>query len=128
MLALLPRGAQAQLIAGGSVGFYRSWAAGEWSSPDPVPLFELASRNRHALGKIGRARGVLRLLGRVRHALRHNSRANSRRNIAFHYDLGNDFYETWLDASMSYSSALFAEPISDAEPDLLRPIRHALRD
>ncbi|OJX82958.1 cyclopropane-fatty-acyl-phospholipid synthase family protein [Magnetospirillum sp. 64-120] len=105
-----------QLVAAGSVGWYRSWAAGDWTSPDPVPLFDLSMRNRHPLGEIGRAQGLFRVFNRLWHGLRHNNPANSRKNIAHHYDLGNDFYETWLDQSMSYSSALFAEPISPAEP------------
>lgn len=105
-----------QLVTTGSVGWYRAWAAGDWTSPDPVPLFDLSMRNRHALGEIGRAQGVFRVFNWLWHALRHNSPTNSRKNIAFHYDLGNDFYQTWLDSSMSYSSALFAEPISAAEP------------
>ncbi|MGE4278765.1 MAG: class I SAM-dependent methyltransferase [Magnetospirillum sp.] len=104
-----------QLVATGSVGWYRSWAAGDWTSPDPVPLFDLSMRNRHPLGEIGRAQGLFRIVNRLWHGLRHNNPANSRKNIAHHYDLGNDFYETWLDPTMSYSSALFAEPISDAE-------------
>lgn len=105
-----------QLMTTGSVGWYRSWAEGAWTSPDPVPLFDLAMRNRHPLGEIGRAQGLFRAFNTLWHGLRHNSRTNSRKNIAFHYDLGNDFYETWLDRTMSYSSARFAEPISDAEP------------
>ncbi|MBR9973547.1 SAM-dependent methyltransferase [Magnetospirillum sulfuroxidans] len=105
-----------QLVTTGTVGWYRSWAVGEWTSPDPVPLFDLAMRNRHPLGEIGRAQGLFRFFNRLWHGLRHNSPANSRKNIAFHYDLGNDFYETWLDPTMSYSSALFAEPISVSEP------------
>ncbi|MBW8911150.1 MAG: class I SAM-dependent methyltransferase [Sphingomonas sp.] len=104
-----------RLVTTGSVGWYRSWAEGEWTSPDPVPIFDLFMRNRHPLGELGRAQGPLRFFNLIWHAFRRNSRANSRRNIAFHYDLGNDFYETWLDKTMSYSSALFAEPISDAE-------------
>lgn len=105
-----------QLVTAGSVGWYRSWAEGGWTSPDPVPLFDLAMRNRHPLGEIGRAQGLFRAFNLLWHGFRHNSRANSRRNIAFHYDLGNDFYQTWLDRSMSYSSALFAEPLSASEP------------
>lgn len=105
-----------QLVTAGSVGWYRSWAEGAWTSPDLVPLFDLAMRNRHPLGEIGRAQGMFRAFNLIWHGFRHNSRANSRRNIAFHYDLGNDFYKTWLDRTMSYSSALFAEPISEAEP------------
>lgn len=105
-----------QLVTAGSVGWYRSWAEGGWTSPDPVPLFDLAMRNRHPLGEIGRAQGLFRAFNLLWHGFRHNSRANSRRNIAFHYDLGNDFYQAWLDRSMSYSSALFAEPLSASEP------------
>jgi cyclopropane-fatty-acyl-phospholipid synthase len=104
-----------RLVTTGSVGWYRSWAEGEWTSPDPVPIFDLFMRNRHPLGELGRAQGPLRFFNLIWHAFRRNSRANSRRNIAFHYDLGNDFYETWLDTTMSYSSALFAEPISANE-------------
>ena len=105
-----------RLVTTGSVGWYRSWAEGEWTSPDPVPIFDLFMRNRHPLGELGRAQGPLRFFNLILHAFRRNSRANARRNIAFHYDLGNDFYELWLDRTMSYSSALFAEPISGAEP------------
>jgi len=55
-------------------------------------------------------------VGKIIHRLRDNSRSGARRNIEAHYDLGNDFYEAWLDRSMTYSSALFAEPISADEP------------
>ncbi|ARR56257.1 SAM-dependent methyltransferase [Rhizorhabdus wittichii DC-6] len=105
-----------RLVTTGSVGWYRSWADGEWTSPDPVPIFDLFMRNRHPLGELGRAQGPLRFFNLIWHAFRRNSRTNARRNIAFHYDLGNDFYELWLDRTMSYSSALFAEPIDVAEP------------
>lgn len=105
-----------RLVTSGSVGWYRAWAEGEWTSPDPVPLFDLFMRNRAALGQAGRARGFSRLVNRIKHGLRRNSRTGSRRNIAFHYDLGNDFYAAWLDRTMTYSSARFAEPISPDEP------------
>lgn len=99
-----------RLATGGSAGWYEAWAAGEWSSPDPVALFTLFMLNRDTLGEIGRAAGWSRLLRRVAHRLRRNDRAGSRRNIAYHYDLGNDFYTPWLDAGMTYSSALFPRP------------------
>ena len=105
-----------RLVTTGSVGWYRSWAEGEWTSPDPIPIFDLFMRNRHPLGELGRAQGPLRFFNLIWHAFRRNSRANARKNIAFHYDLGNDFYELWLDRTMSYSSALFDEPIIDTEP------------
>jgi len=99
-----------RLATGGSIGWYEAWQAGEWASPDPVPLFDLFMRNRATLGDAGRAQGVSRLAKRVWHWMRRNDRDGARRNIAYHYDLGNDFYAPWLDASMTYSSALFADP------------------
>lgn len=105
-----------RLATSGSVGWYRAWADGEWTSPDPVPLFDLFMRNRAPLGQAGRARGLSRIINRIKHILRRNDRTGARRNIEFHYDLGNDFYAAWLDRSMTYSSARFAEPIDPAEP------------
>ena len=107
--------ALARLARGGSVGWYQAWAAGEWASPDPVPLFDLFMRNARTLGRSARASGVSRRLKRLGHWLRANTRRGARRNIAFHYDLGNEFYAEWLDETMTYSSALFQEPIRPDE-------------
>lgn len=98
-----------RLATSGSVGWYKAWAAGEWSSPDPVPLFELFMRNGEALGDVGRAKGVMRVINRFAHQLRDNGLGQARENIAAHYDLGNDFYAAWLDPSMTYSSARFGQ-------------------
>ncbi len=98
-----------RLARSGSVGWYEGWAVGEWSSPDIVSLFELFARNRETLKQTARAKGLSRIVKRVRHALNRNNRAGARRNIVAHYDLGNDFYSLWLDPTMSYSSAIFAE-------------------
>ncbi|MEO5494263.1 MAG: cyclopropane-fatty-acyl-phospholipid synthase family protein [Sphingomonas sp.] len=114
-----------RLATGGSVGWYKAWAAGEWESPDPVALFELFALNRHTLAPVGRARGFGRWLRRQWHRTRRNDRAGARRNIVEHYDLGNEFYELWLDPSMTYSSAMFAAPgqsLEDAQRDKLRAI------
>ncbi|MFT3977398.1 MAG: cyclopropane-fatty-acyl-phospholipid synthase family protein [Sphingomonas bacterium] len=97
-----------RLVLGGSIGWYEGWAAGDWSSPDPVPIFDLFMRNRATLGNVARAKSVARIAGRVFHLLRRNDRAGARRNIAAHYDLGNDFYAEWLDPTLTYSSAIFA--------------------
>lgn len=99
-----------RLATGGSVGWYQAWEAREWSSPDPVPLFALFSANAVSLGDTARAKGPWRWLAKAAHALKRNTRAGAERNIHAHYDLGNDFYASWLDATMTYSSALdFAE-------------------
>ncbi|MDX1376412.1 MAG: cyclopropane-fatty-acyl-phospholipid synthase family protein, partial [Burkholderiales bacterium] len=91
----------------GDIGFAEGWIDGEWTSADPAALLTLLARNRAALegalhgSRIGRAvHGLL-------HRLRANTRRGARRNIAAHYDLGNDFYRLWLDPGMTYSSALF---------------------
>ena len=97
-----------RLATSGSIGWYRAWAKGEWSSPDPVPLFALFMANGESLGDIGRAKGSARWYNRLRHLRKDNDIAGARENIAAHYDLGNDFYREWLDPTMSYSSARFA--------------------
>lgn len=105
-----------RLATGGSAGWYVAWSKGEWASPDPVALFDLFMRNRRTLGGTARSGGAIKMLRRWRNGLRRNSRAGARRNIEAHYDLGNDFYASWLDPSLTYSSALFAEPVSTQEP------------
>lgn len=96
-----------RLATGGSIGWYQAWEAGEWSSPDPVPLFALFMANAVSLGSTGRAAGPWRWAARAVHWLNRNSRAGAARNIHAHYDLGNDFYAQWLGRTMAYSSARF---------------------
>ena len=104
-----------RLATSGSVGWYQAWEADEWDSPDPVPLFALFMDNAEALGDAGRAHGPWRWLARLAHWLHRNSRTGSQRNIHAHYDLGNDFYAAWLDPTMSYSSARFANGETELE-------------
>lgn len=99
-----------RLASGGSAGWYEAWADGDWTSPDPVPLFELFMRNAQSLGDAARAGGVSRFVRRLAHRARRNDRSGARRNIAAHYDLGNDFYREWLDPTLTYSSAIFVDP------------------
>ncbi len=97
-----------RLVTSGSVGCYQGYEALEWDSPDPVQLFTLFVRNAASLGDTARAKGLWRAGARLLHALRRNSRSRAARNIAAHYDLGNDFYALWLDPTMSYSAACWA--------------------
>jgi cyclopropane-fatty-acyl-phospholipid synthase len=97
-----------RLALGGSVGWYKAWILGEWSSPDPVAIFELFSANAVSLGDVGRAKGPFRWVNSLAHRLRDNAPRKARQNIAAHYDLGNDFYSAWLDETMTYSAARFA--------------------
>jgi cyclopropane-fatty-acyl-phospholipid synthase len=99
-----------RLLLGGDIGFATAYIDGDWSSPDPVALLELAGRNLARIPGASGAPAPVRLLHRLAHRARANTRAGSRRNIVAHYDLGNAFYRLWLDAGMNYSSALYREP------------------
>ncbi len=115
-----------RLATSGSVGWYKAWTLGEWSSPDPVKLFELFSVNAVALGEVGRAKGLFRWVNAVAHRLRDNAPGRARQNIAAHYDLGNDFYCAWLDPTMTYSSARFESSSDSLEHAQLRKVRTLL--
>ncbi|AWH29300.1 cyclopropane-fatty-acyl-phospholipid synthase family protein [Stenotrophomonas sp. YAU14A_MKIMI4_1] len=98
-----------KVAAQGSVGAGESYIDGDWRCEDLVPLVQLLVRNRDLLD--GMERGPARVGGwllRGWNRLRRNSRAGSRRNIAAHYDLGNDFFSLFLSPDLMYSSALFA--------------------
>ena len=114
--------ALARLATAGSTGWYRAWADGDWSSPDPVALFALFGANARSLGEAARSSGLPRIIGRLKLARRHNSRRGARRNIAEHYDLGNDFYRLWLDETLTYSSARPAHPKEALEAAQIRKI------
>ena len=98
----------ARLIREGELGFCDAYLDGDWETPDLMAfldLIQLPQNNRVNDGFPGM--GLVRAYERMRHWLRGNSKAQARRNIAYHYDLGNEFYGLWLDESMTYSSALF---------------------
>ena len=111
-----------RLATSGSVGWYKAWTQSEWSSPDPVPIFELFSLNGVALGESGRAKGLFRWINVLAHRLRDNAPGKAKANVAAHYDLGNDFYAAWLDPTMTYSSARFAFPDQPLEAAQRRKI------
>ncbi|MEA3013627.1 MAG: cyclopropane-fatty-acyl-phospholipid synthase [Sphingomonadales bacterium] len=112
-----------RLVVSGSVGWYVAWARGEWASPDPVQIFDLFMRNAAGLGDTARAKGPWRAVNWLAHRLRANNRVRARRNIAHHYDLGNDFYAAWLDPGMTYSSAIFAAPGDELEAAQAHKVR-----
>jgi len=96
-----------RLVTEGQIGFAESYMRGEWESDDLPALFSLIMRNEHRIGPATRGGFLSRLNNMWHHRNKKNSIKGSQRNIAFHYDLGNDFYRLWLDESMSYSSALY---------------------
>lgn len=99
-----------RLLAGGDVGFARSYIDGDWATPDLPRLLEWGLRNEETIASAKMAGLAAILARRLAHRRRANTKRGSRRNIAAHYDLGNEFYEKWLDRGMSYSSALFTSP------------------
>jgi cyclopropane-fatty-acyl-phospholipid synthase len=96
-----------EVLARGDIGFAEAYLDGRWDSPDVVRLLTLLTRNRDVLRQAVYGSWRNLLAARVRHWLNRNSRAGSKRNIMAHYDLGNEFYQLWLDPGMSYSSALY---------------------
>lgn len=93
---------------GGTVGVGEAWMDGLWDASDLTTLVRIFVRNRDLLDRM--ESGLARVGGvmlRALHALRRNSRGGSRRNIAAHYDLGNELFEVFLDRNLMYSSAIF---------------------
>jgi cyclopropane-fatty-acyl-phospholipid synthase len=97
-----------RILLDGDHGFADGYLDGDWSTPELSQLLELFMRNESAFTP----QAVGGWLSLARHRLLHwwraNTRRGSRRNIAAHYNLGNDFFMPWLDGGMNYSSALFA--------------------
>lgn len=91
----------------GDVGFAEAYLDGRWQTPDLRALLELIAINRAVLEKLVYGKWWGRLFYRLRHLRRANTRAGAKRNIHAHYDLGNVFYRSWLDETMTYSAALF---------------------
>ncbi len=100
----------ARILHRGDLGFAEGFMAGEWDTPDLAALIAVMASNEHAYNTAPAGRWYSRALLSLLHRLRANTPRGSRRNIAYHYDLGNDFYRLWLDEGMTYSSALFDEP------------------
>jgi len=96
-----------RVLARGDIGLAEAYVDGQWDSSDVTGLLALLARNREPLAKAIYGSWPQLLAARMRHWFNRNSRAGSKRNIMAHYDLGNDFYQLWLDRGMSYSSALY---------------------
>ena len=93
---------------GGTIGAGESYMQGAWRSDDLVRLVRVLLRNRSLLENLDKGSSRLtRPLQNLFHKLNRNTREGSRRNVAAHYDLGNDFFALWLDDTMMYSSAIF---------------------
>lgn len=102
--------ALSRTLLAGDLGLARAYMEDEFRSPDLASLLAFGVLNQSGRSKLPSDVPPAQWLGRIRHARRANTRRGSRRNVAAHYDLGNDFYARWLDRGMNYSSALFTRP------------------
>ncbi len=115
----------------GDIGFGESYIEGHWDSDDIAALLKLLAMNVETLGGIFTGNLMHRFLFNC-FAVRHrNTKQGSKRNIFSHYDLGNQFYQLWLDETMSYSSAIYGEqakPLERAQTDKYQRILDELGD
>ena len=99
-----------KILRGGAVGAAEAYMDGDWSTDNLTDLIRLMVRNRAVLENM---QSRMSWLSRLGHAIYHHSRRDtidgSKRNIADHYDLGNEFFQLFLDATMMYSSGVFRD-------------------
>ncbi len=99
-----------RVVRDGELGFAEAFMDGQWDTPDLQALLDVLLLNNDEIGRNAPGLALVRAWERMNHWLRRNSKEQARRNISYHYDLGNAFYGLWLDDTMSYSSALFTDP------------------
>ncbi len=97
----------ARLIREGDLGFCEAYLEGGWSTPDLQAFMDLVHHDNEGVYDGYPGMGLLRAYEKLRFWLQSNSKGQAKKNISYHYDLGNDFYALWLDDTMTYSSALF---------------------
>jgi cyclopropane-fatty-acyl-phospholipid synthase len=100
----------ARVMAAGDIGFAEGYIAGEWDTPDLTAVLESASLNFDRIGQLSVGSPLNRMRNVFSHLSKRNSRTGAKRNIHAHYDLGNAFYQRWLDPTMTYSSARYETP------------------
>lgn len=104
-----------RLIRDGDMGFSDAYLEGWWTSPDLQTFLDVVFLNNDEVGNGFPGRKLLAAFEKVRHWWKSNSKLQARKNISYHYDLGNDFYKLWLDDTMTYSSALYKTGQEDME-------------
>ncbi|WP_397408669.1 class I SAM-dependent methyltransferase [Polaromonas sp.] len=114
-------------LRSGDIGFAESFIAGDWTTPHLTELLRVLIVNRKEVEDVIYGTWLGRLAYRVKHLLNRNTKANSQKNIHAHYDLGNAFYELWLDGTMNYSSAIFETPQTSMKDAQHAKVRRALR-
>lgn len=114
-------------LRSGDIGFAESFIAGDWTTPHLTELLRVLIVNRKEVEDVIYGTWLGRLAYRVKHLLNRNTKANSQKNIHAHYDLGNAFYELWLDGTMNYSAAIFETPQTSMKDAQHAKVRRALR-
>jgi cyclopropane-fatty-acyl-phospholipid synthase len=102
-----------RFLGGGDIGIAEAYLRGEWETPDLTQFLYLFCVNHEIIQSMLHGQPLVRILQRLRHWLHRNTKRQAKRNIHAHYDLGNRFYATWLDETMTYSSALFERGAND---------------
>ena len=102
-----------RLMKAGDIGIAESYLRKEWDTPDLTQFLYIFCVNHDLILPLFEQKTAMRALQAVQHWFRRNTRAQAKRNIYAHYDIGNAFYKSWLDSSMTYSSALFEDGASD---------------
>jgi cyclopropane-fatty-acyl-phospholipid synthase len=116
-----------RLLLGGTIGAGESYMDGHYEVDDLVGFVRLFAKNRELLSELdGKLTRLVAPWLKLGHALNRNTPRGSQKNIAAHYDLGNDFYRLFLDESMSYSCAWFASETDDLETAQLQKIERIL--
>jgi cyclopropane-fatty-acyl-phospholipid synthase len=100
-------GVFARLLREGQLGFCDAYLEGQWSSPDLQAFMDYFHADNDVVFESFPGQKLVQFYERFRFFLQRNSKDQARKNISYHYDLGNDFYGLWLDESMTYSSAIF---------------------
>jgi cyclopropane-fatty-acyl-phospholipid synthase len=115
-IRVLDPGFYSDIAFGGSIGAGEAYINGRWACDELSELLRILIRNREVLEQVDSGLALLgKPVQKLLHALNKNTRNGSRKNIAAHYDLGNDFYQIWLDQKMMYSCAYFAAPDTSLE-------------
>ncbi|MGJ8596600.1 class I SAM-dependent methyltransferase [Sulfitobacter sp.] len=105
----------ARLIREGDLGFCDAYLDDWWSTPDLQAFMDFIHADNEDVYDGFPGMGLVRRYEQLRFWLQRNSKDQARKNISYHYDLGNDFYKLWLDDTMSYSSAIFTDPQQSME-------------
>ena len=115
-----------RIVFGGDIGFANAYITGEWFTNNLEAIFQLFIENAHLTNQKNIISSLSKLTYRIKHAYRKNSLTNSKKNIFEHYDLGNDFFQLFLDQHRVYSSGIFKTNEDSLETAQINKIEQAL--